>query len=109
MSNKSVRISIIAMLATLALPGLAQAQQSANLSGSYRCEPQPSPCQWPGQTMSITQSGPVLELKNEQGTIAQATLTSDITVSGAPPLNSIGIVLHDRSIQWSNGTHWRKQ
>jgi hypothetical protein len=111
MSNKSVCISLIATLTASALPGLpqAEAQQGAkvNLSGAYRCEPQPAPCPWPGQTMSIAQSGSTLELKNEHGSFADARLTSDITVSGGPPW--IGIVFPDHSIQWSNGTQWRKQ
>jgi hypothetical protein len=111
MSNKTICISLLAALAASALPGLAPAQQGAkaNLGGSYRCEPDPSPCPWPGQTMSIAQSGPNLELKNEQGAFAQAKVTSDITVSGGPIWNSIGIVLPDNSIEWSNGTRWRKQ
>src|SRR6202035_1222231 len=97
MSNKSVCISLIATFSAFALPGLqqAEAQQGAkvNLSGAYRCEPQPSPC--PGQTISIAQSGSTLELKNEHGSFADAKLTSDITVSGTPPWNSIGIVFPD--------------
>jgi hypothetical protein len=53
MSNKSVCISLIATLTAFALPGLpqAEAQQGAkvDLSGSYRCEPQPSPRQTSSQ------------------------------------------------------------
>jgi hypothetical protein len=56
-------ISLIAALSSLALPGLAQAQSSApSLSGTYRCQPQPSPCTWQGQTLTISQSGPTVEL-----------------------------------------------
>jgi hypothetical protein len=113
MLNKSTGLVFIVALATSTLPGSAhaQAQQGtrANLAGAYRCEPEPSPCPWPGQTVAIKQNGSELELKNDQGSFANAKLTSDITVSGSPPWNSIGIVLADHSIQWSNGTKWKKQ
>jgi hypothetical protein len=113
MLNTSIGFTFIVALATSTLPGsaLAQAQQGAraNLAGAYRCEPQPSPCPWPGQTMAITQTGSDLELKNDQGSFANGKLTSDITVSGGPPWNAIGVVLPDNSIQWSNGTKWKKQ
>jgi hypothetical protein len=109
MLNKSVGFVFIVALGASTLSGSAQAQQGANLAGVYRCEPEPSPCPWPGQTMAITQTGSELELKNDQGSFANGKLTSDITVSGLPPWNAIGIVLPDRSIQWSNGTKWKKQ
>jgi len=54
-------------------------------------------------------NGSTLELKAENGPVAEAKVTSDITLSAGPPWNSNGVVLPDRSIQWSNGTHWRKQ
>jgi len=113
MLNKSIGFAFIVALAASSIPGFAhaQAQQGAraSLAGAYRCEPQPSPCPWPGQTMAITQTGSDLELKNDQGSFANGKLTSDITVSGDPPWNAIGIVLPDHSIQWSNGTKWQKQ
>jgi hypothetical protein len=113
MLNKSIDLAFILALGASTLSGSvqSQAQQGArvNLAGAYRCEPQPSPCPWPGQTMAITQNGSELELKNDQGSFANATLTSDITVSGSPPWNAIGLVLPDHSIQWSNGTKWKKQ
>jgi hypothetical protein len=113
MLTKSIGFTFIIALAASTLPGSAQAQAQqgarANLAGAYRCQPQPSPCPWPGQTMSITQNGSDLELKNDQGSFANAKLTSDITLSGGPPWNSLGVVLPDHSIQWSNGTVWQKQ
>ena len=111
MSNRLICISMIATLSALALSGPTQAQQDArlNFGGDYRCEPDPSPCPWPGQTLSIAQSGANLELKNQQATFADGKVTSDITVSVGPTLNSIGIVLPDNSIEWSNGTRWRRQ
>jgi hypothetical protein len=45
----------------------------------------------------------------ENGPVAEGKVTSDITLSAGPPWNSIGVVMPDHSIQWSNGTHWRKQ
>lgn len=109
MSNKSVYVSSVAALAALALPGSAQAQQGAfaNLAGAYRCQPEPSPCPWP--SMSIAQTGNTIELKNDNGVVADGKVTSPITISGNPPWNAIGVVLPDHSIQWSNGTKWQKQ
>ncbi len=108
MSKTFVCISTMVIFAALALPGSALAQRGANVSGSYRCQPEPSPCKWPGQTMSITQSGSTVDLKNQDGTFAGGKLTSDTTISGGPPWNALGVILPDHSIQWSNGTIWRK-
>jgi hypothetical protein len=104
----SVSVLAAAMLAAFALPGQGHAQGSApNLSGTYRCSPEPAEC--PAPTFSVSQNGPTLELKAENGPVAEGKLTSDITLSAGRPWNSIGIVMPDHSIQWSNGTHWRKQ
>ena len=104
----SVSVLTVAMLAALSMPGQGHAQGSApNLSGTYRCTPEPAQCQAP--TFSVSQNGSTLELKAENGPVAQAKMTSDITLSAGPPWNSNGVVLPDRSIQWSNGTHWQKQ
>jgi hypothetical protein len=97
-----------ALLAMLALPAQAQAQGSAaNFAGTYRCSPEPSQCQSP--LFSVSQTGNTLEIRAENGPVSEAKITSDITLSVGPPWNSIGVVLPDHSIQWSNGTHWRKQ
>jgi len=110
MLNNSMSISLAAALAALALAGPAQAQSSApNLSGTYRCQPQPDPCKWQGQTPTISQSGTKLELKIDSKELAEAKLTSNITVSAGPPYNSEGLVRPDHSIEWSNGTKWVKQ
>jgi hypothetical protein len=103
-------LSTTAALAASALSGAAQAQGAAapNLAGSYRCQPQPMKCQW-GDTVSITQTGDKVQLNNDSGSFADGKITSNITVSGAPPFNANGVILPDRSIQWSNGTHWMKQ
>jgi hypothetical protein len=111
MSNKSTYVLSVATLAILALPGSAHTQApqgvAANLAGTYRCQPEPSPCPWP--TVSIAQTGNGLELKNDSGVVADGKVTSPITISGNPPWNAIGVVLPDHSIQWSNGTKWQKQ
>jgi hypothetical protein len=100
----------MAALAALALSGLAQAQSNApNLSGTYRCQPQPAPCKWQGQAPTISQSGNKLELKVNKDEVAEAKLTSNITVSAGPPYNADGLIRPDHSIEWSNGTKWLKQ
>jgi hypothetical protein len=87
----------------------AQAQVAApNLAGNYRCQPQPDKCIW-GATVSIAQEGKKVSLNNEKGSFADAKLTSNITLSAAPPFNANGLIMPDRSIEWSNGTRWVKQ
>lgn len=54
----------------------AQAQQGANLSGIYWCDPQPSPCPWPGQAMSITQSG--ISLSSDKASYVGDSLPWDV-------------------------------
>ena len=62
------------------------------------------------QTYMVTQNGTTLQLKDDKGSeIAKTKMTSDTTLSAGPILNSNGLVLPDRSIQWSNGTLWHKQ
>jgi hypothetical protein len=53
--------------------------------------------------------GNTVQLNNDSGSFADGKITSNITVSGAPPFSANGVILPDRSIQWSNGTHWMKQ
>jgi len=103
-------ITLVTALATFAFAGLAQAQSSApSLSGTYKCQPQPSPCKWQGQTETISQSGTKVELKIDGNEVAEGKLTSNITVSAGPPYNAEGLVRPDHSIEWSNGTRWIKQ
>jgi hypothetical protein len=95
---------------SIALPDPAAAQAAApNLSGSYRCEPQPSSCQWSGQTFTVAQSGTKLDIKNDKGDVGQGEMSSNITLSVGAPWNMLGVVEPDSHIQWSNGTAWRKQ
>ena len=107
MLRKSVLISLIATTASLLL-GTARADETPpNLAGTYRCEPQPAPCQT-GQRFTLTQNGDQLEFKSDSGHVAHAKLTSRISLSGSPPWNSLGVITADGQIQWSNGTHWQK-
>lgn len=103
-------ISMVAASVALVLPWHATAQSGApNLSGAYRCVPEPLPCKWQGETLTIAQTGATLELKIAADEIAAAKLTSDITISAGPPYNAIGLIRPDHSIEWTNGTKWVKQ
>ena len=96
-------------IGTFALCATAWSQGAApNLAGNYRCQPQPDKCEW-GTSVSITQEGDKVSLNNDKGSFADAKLTSNITLSAAPPFNANGLIMPDRSIQWSNGTQWVKQ
>ncbi len=110
MVKNPMSVSLMAALAAFAFAGLAKAQSSApNLSGTYRCQPEPAPCKWQSQTPTISQSGTKLELKIDSNELAEGTLTSNITVSAGPPYNAEGLIRPDHSIEWSNGTKWVKQ
>jgi hypothetical protein len=101
----------IVALCALALTGRAQAQGASHpdLSGNYKCQPDPTPCLWSGETASILQTNRTLEIKNSKGEVANATLTSDSTISAGPPFNTYGVIRSDKVIDWSNGNTWRKQ
>jgi hypothetical protein len=103
-------ISLTVALFTVGLLQLAQAQSSApNLGGTYRCQPQPDPCKWQGQTPTISQSGTKLDLKIDKNELAEGKLTSNITIGAGPPYNANGLIMPDHSIEWSNGTKWLEQ
>ena len=92
----------------LAAPVAAVESTIPNLSGTYRCVPDTRPCQ--SSTFSISQAGRKLEVKAEQGPVAEAEVTSAISVSLGPPWNVNGIILPDqRTIEWSAGTRWQRQ
>jgi hypothetical protein len=108
MLGKSVLFSVVAIATTNLLLGAAHADDRLpNLAGSYKCEPQPSPCQ-SGQTFTVTQEGDQIEFKSDNGFVGQAKLTSRISLSGRAPWNSSGVITADNHIEWSNGTQWRK-
>jgi len=103
-------LSIAAVLMLTSVSAYAQGAASnaaANLAGTYRCEPEPSPCVR-GQTFTITQSGNTAELKSDKGEQVRARVTSPTTLSAGPTWNMLGVA-HGGTIEWSNGTRWRKQ
>ena len=108
---KAFSAAALAALSVLALAGAADAQggAAAELSGTYQCKPNPSPCLWSGATASITQSGKKLQIKGTNGAMSDANLTSDSTVAAGGTFNSLGIIRPDKSIDWSDGTKWTKQ
>lgn len=105
---RMLSVSAIAAFGTLSMAGPSQAAPP-NLAGTYRCQPAPAPCLWPGDRPVITQSGTNLQIKSDQGEISTAKLTSDTTISAGATFNSLGIIRPDHSIDWSDGTKWRKQ
>jgi hypothetical protein len=100
----------VVALCALALIGRAQAQGAApaDVSGTYKCQPSPSPCRWSGPSATITQTGNKVQIKGENGAVADGTATSDITISAGGTFNSLGIIRPDKSIDWSDGTKWSK-
>jgi hypothetical protein len=103
------KVTGFAIAAALCLAaGPAQAQTAApNVSGNYRCEPQPDACK-SGQTFTLAQSGNSIDLRSERGEQGHANLTSPSTISAGAPFNMLGVI-RDGGIDWSNGTRWRKQ
>ena len=110
MLGKTLSTSAVVSLIGVIMAGSSCAQAApANLNGTYRCKPEPSSCQWSGQSFTVVQSGDKLDLKNDKGEVAQGTVTSNISLSVGGPWNMLGVVLPDNEIQWSNGTEWQKQ
>ena len=106
--KKTLSVPTIAAFAAIAF-GSASAADAPNFAGTYRCN-ETKLCENSGTTLTITQSGNVLDVKNDKGAVGQGTVTSPITISMGPPWNMLGVVLMDnRTIEWSNGTQWRKQ
>ncbi len=106
-----IAVAALGAMALFSGRGLAQGQSQSppGLAGTYQCKPNPEPCVWPGSTPSITQSGNKLQIKGDKGETADATLTSNATISAAATFNSIGIIRPDHSIDWSDGTKWDKR
>jgi hypothetical protein len=111
MKNAILSVAALAGFAALGLIWQAQASQSAapSLAGKYTCVPDPSTCQWSGQTFTVTQAGKELDVKNDKGTVGKIQVTSKISLSAGPPWNMLGVIMPDNKlIEWSNGTRWRK-
>jgi hypothetical protein len=80
-----------------------------NIAGNYRCSPQPSTCDWSGQTFVVTQTGDALQVKSNKNDIGTGTVTSAISADLSAPWNMLGTISQDRkTIEWSNGTEWTK-
>ena len=108
--QKKILVTSLVVGLGAACAGTAAAQGAApNLSGTYRCEPEPVSCQWSGQTFTIQQSGTTLDMKNDKGDVGRGLLSSNSTLSVGAPWNMLGVIEPGNSIQWSNGTQWRKQ
>jgi hypothetical protein len=106
--SKTLTVPTIAAFAAIALAP-AQASQAPNFAGTYRCEVDSKRCDVAGETYTVTQNGNTLDVKNDKGTAGQGTVISPISISMGP-WNMMGVVQEDsRTIQWSNGTEWRKQ
>ena len=110
---KKTNVSIAALIGAVALATMwqAQASQSAtpSFAGKYTCMPDPSTCQWSGQTFTVTQAGKELDVKNDKGAVGKIQVTSDISLSAGPPWNMNGVVMPgSKVIEWSNGTRWQK-
>jgi hypothetical protein len=110
MNRTALSAAALVAFGALALLSRAQAQGAAppDVSGTYQCKPNPDPCTWPGASPSISQTGNKLQIKGDNGAIADATLTSTTTISAAATFNSLGIIRPDHSIDWSDGTKWTK-
>jgi hypothetical protein len=110
MSTLSAAAFVAMALLSIVSSDRASAQPAApKLSGTYRCEPEPTSCQWSGQTFTVGQTGTKLDMKSDKGDVAQGLLSSNVTLSVGAPWNMLGVIEPDNSIQWSNGTVWRKQ
>jgi hypothetical protein len=95
--------------AAIGLSGFAYAAQAPNLAGMYRCGPDAKSCEWSGTTFTVTQNGNMLDIKSDKG-VGTATVTSAISISAGPPWNMLGTISADaKTIDWSNGTQWKKQ
>jgi hypothetical protein len=102
-----VRLIGTSLYRSAAGPGVVNA--AANLSGTYRCMPEPNSCQWSGKSFTVAQTGTRLDMKSDKGDVAQGLLSGNTTLSVGAPWNMLGVILPDNRIQWSNGTVWRKQ
>ncbi len=107
-------VGVSTFISMAILASVANAQQTPeslpDLSGSYTCEGDETACGWSGNMFTVTQSGANLVIKNEKGDIGHAKLTSHISLSAGPIWNMLGVIVtpDNRTIQWSNGTNWRK-
>ena len=102
------------IIATAVVTSVAGAQPMPrllpDLSGSYACEGDEIACEWSGEKFTIVQTGATLKIRSEKGDVGLAKLTSPTSLSAGPIWNMLGVIVtaDSRTIQWSNGTIWRK-
>jgi hypothetical protein len=106
MLSRCVLVSLIAIVTAGLARWTLAGEAMPNLAGTYRCEPQPSPCR-SGQTFTVTQNGDQIEFKSDTGYVGHAKPTSPISVGASPTWSSLGAIAADSHIEWSNGTKWR--
>jgi hypothetical protein len=107
-----LKTCISAAIASIAvtLSGYVQAAQAPSLAGNFRCGPDTKSCEWSGASFTVSQNGDNLDIKNDKGAVGIAKVTSPISISAGPPWNMLGTISGDeRTIEWSNGTEWKKQ
>jgi hypothetical protein len=50
-----------------------------------------------------------VEAKNDKNEVGSGTVTSPVSISMGPPWNMLGTIAGDaKSIDWTNGTQWKK-
>ena len=105
----AMSIPFIAAVAAFGAVETHAAAANPSLAGTFKCGPDAKYCQWSGQTFTVTQNGNHLDIKNEKGEQGTAQVTSAISVSAGPPWNMLGVISADgKTINWSNGSEWKK-
>lgn len=104
-----IRVLTLAAGAAALVATSALSQNFTNFAGTYRCEAEGNGCAASGLTFTVMQTGNTLSVKNDRNEIGSGTVTSNITLSMGPPWNMLGVVHAPDTIDWSNGTTWRKQ
>jgi hypothetical protein len=103
-------VSAATILFALGFLGYAEAAQAPSLAGTYRCGPDAKACEWSGNSFTVTQNGNTLDIKNDKNAVGTAVVTSNMSLSAGPPWNMPGTISADgRTLDWSNGTQWKKQ
>jgi len=107
MKNIALTTSFAVALGSAAL-GLSSTAGLATplLGGTYKCDQHHPKCHAEA-VYTVTQDGNKLEFASNKGEQAHGELTSDISISVGAPWNMLGTI-HEGTIEWSNGTTWRK-
>jgi hypothetical protein len=108
MIQHAKRIGVLSALAAIGLATSVLGQGTTNFAGTYRCEAEGMGCAASGATFTVTQTGTALSVTNDKNAVGSGSVTSNITISMGPPWNMLGVVHEPNTIDWSNGTRWRK-